>query len=574
MMFRRGKTNRFWVGVSLGLLFPWFFGGEVLGIEPANPNLCPKGREILEYFQSIYGKRILSGYNVYVHTPDDYEQTGMLAAIWGRDMQWLPPVDEVIAHVKAHGYLLTIHWHWFFGGDSAWKSKRKTPVNVARVVTPGTPEHATAMKEMAAAADVLEKLQEAGIVVLWRPLHEIDGGWFWWTDLEKPENTAELWRMMFRYFTEERKLNNLIWVYSAGVGDLKKKPVELRKRFYPGAEYVDISGIDLYGVNPAEDEEPYWTFFRAMGEVSPGKMLALGECDELPNLEKLAAGRLPIWLYGLPWWGTPSARRPVEQAIATMRHPFVVTLDELPAFGDEDPPPVVGILSPMDDGSAWFPEGSVTVEGYAGDRRGQVVRLEFWANDQLVGELANPPRQFRWQWTDAPTGCYDLRAVAIDDAGQRFRSNRIHVNVRLVDAARGRPVTVSGGENASAAVDGNYYTSWRAPTQAEEAWIMIDLGQICSIDQVNLIWGWKIHAEHFAIETAKEGPSQPASWRRVYEAKNLPWEVWKATHRARFAPAQARYVRIHLLRRAARQTWGGYDLAAVEIPIPPRKGTQ
>jgi mannan endo-1,4-beta-mannosidase len=566
------KATGLWMGIFLGLLLILSLDRGTLGIEPANPHLCPEGREILEYFQSIYGKRILSGYNVYVHTPDVYEQTGMLAAIWGRDIRWLPPVEELVDHAKSHGYLLTLHWHWFFGGDSAWKSKRKSQVDVGRVITPGTAEHSIAMKEMAAAADVLEKLQEAGIVVLWRPLHEIDGGWFWWTDLNNPENTAELWRMMFRYFTRDRKLNNLIWVYSAGVGDLKKKPVEFRKRFYPGPEYVDISGIDLYGVNPAEDEEPYKTFFRAMGEVSPGKMLALGECDELPNPEKLAAGKIPVWLYGLPWWGTPSGRRPVEQAIATMRHPFVVTLEELPAFGDEDPPPVVGILSPMDDGSVWFPAGKVTVEGYAVDRRGKVVRLEFWANDEFVGQVASPQQQFRWEWQDAPPGCYDLWAVAIDDARQRFRSNRIHLNVGVIDAARGRPVTVSAGENASAAVDGNYYTSWRAPTQAEEAWIMIDLGQICSIDQVNLVWGWKIHAEHFAIETAKEDPSEAGNWNCVYEAKNLPWEVWKATHRAKFAPTQARYVRIHLFRRAGRQTWAGYDLAAVEIPVPAGKG--
>ncbi len=187
------------------------------------------------------------------------------------------------------------------------------------------------------------------------------------------------------------------------------------------------------------DEEPYWAFFKAMAEVSPGKMLALGECDEIPNPDNLAAGRTPMWLYALPWWGTPSARRPVEQAIAFARHPLVVTLDELPAFGDEDPPPVVGLLSPRDDGSAWFVAGPVRIDGYAVDRRGKVVRVEFWADGERVGVLENPPRDFRWEWDDPPAGCYDLRAVAVDDSGQTVRSNRIHLNVRLVDAARGRP---------------------------------------------------------------------------------------------------------------------------------------
>jgi mannan endo-1,4-beta-mannosidase len=562
----------------LALILLYFFlaglGPQVFAVEPADPNLCPKGREILQYFGSIYGRRILLGYNVYVHTPDDYEQTGMLAAIWGRDIQWLGPVEEVIAHAKAHGYLLTLHWHWHLGGDSAWTNRRKAPVDVGRVVTPGTQEHATAMAELARTADVLQKLQEAGIVVLWRPLHEIDGGWFWWTDLSRPENTAELWRMMFRYFTNERQLHNLIWVYSAGVGDLKRKPVELRKRFYPGPQYVDLSGIDLYGVDPAQDEEPYWTFFKAMAEVSPGKMLALGECDEIPNPEKLVAGRTPMWLYALPWWGTPSARRPVEQAIAFVRHPLVVTLDELPAFGDEDPPPVVGLLSPLDDGGAWFTAGPVRIDGYAVDRRGKVVRVEFWADGERIGVLENPPRQFRWEWDDPPAGCYELRAVAVDDSGQRFRSNRIHLNVGLVDAACGRPVQASGGEAPERAVDGNFYTSWQAPREAEQAWIMVDLGEVRSVSRVNLVWGWKIHPEHFAVEVTAQAPEQPSSWRRVYETKGLPWEQWKATHRVMFPPVEARYVRIQMFRRAARQTWGGYNLAALEIPVSPSPGSR
>lgn len=554
--------------LTIALLFPPLWAQGEPAPKPVNPHLCPKGREMLAYFHEIYGKRILSGYNVYVHTPDDYEQTGMLAAIWGRDIQWLPPVEEVIAHAKAYGYILTLHWHWFFDGDSAWTGKRQKPVDVGRVVTPGTPEHAIAMREMAKTADILARLQEEGIVVLWRPLHEIDGGWFWWTDLKNPENTAELWRMMFRYFTHERKLNNLIWVYSAGVGDLKNKPVEYRKRFYPGPEYVDISGIDLYGVDPVHDEEPYWTFFRAMEQVSPGKLLALGECDEIPNPEKLAAGRTPMWLYALPWWGTPSARRPVEHAIKFMRHPLVVTLDELPAFGGESTPPVVGILFPLDDGSAWFEPDSVWVEGYAVDRRGKVVRVEFWAGDTQVGVLKDPPARFRWQWRNPTPGCYDFRAVAVDDAGQKMQSNRIHLSVGMIDLARGKPVEISPGDNPAAAVDGSYYTSCYAPRDAEQAWIKVDLGQVHTISRVNLVWGWKIHPEHFVIEVSPAESPAESDWQPVYEAKNLPWVVWKATHRAEFAPVEARWVRVQLLRRANRQTWGGYDLVALEVPVP------
>jgi len=74
-------------------------------------------------------------------------------------------------------------------------------------------------------------------------------------------------------------------------------------------------------------------------------------------------GKLPKWLYALPWWGAPSHRRPADWAVMTMRHDFIVTLDELPAFGEGNIAPHVGMLSPMDDGSAYFEDEPVRVKG-------------------------------------------------------------------------------------------------------------------------------------------------------------------------------------------------------------------
>ena len=58
------------------------------GIEPVNPNLNPTARQVLNYLDSVYGKKMLAGYNVYVHTPDDYEQTGKQAAVWAMRRRW------------------------------------------------------------------------------------------------------------------------------------------------------------------------------------------------------------------------------------------------------------------------------------------------------------------------------------------------------------------------------------------------------------------------------------------------------------------------------------------------------
>lgn len=550
----------------IALAVIWFTGFWAVpqsgAVEPVNPNLSPTARHVLEYLASVYQDKTLCGYNVYVHTPDDYEQTGKHAAIWGRDIRWLGDASDVVEHARRHRYILTLHWHWFFDEDSAWTGKRKSPVDVGRIVTPGTPEHTQAMTEMAAAADTLAVLQEADIPVLWRPLHEIDGGWFWWTDKDEPENTAQLWRMMFDYFTHERKLNNIIWVYSAGVGN---KTAEYRRRFYPGANYVDISGIDIYGVDFRTDTEKYWAYYDVMAEVSPGKMLACGECDAIPDPDKMQNGTLPRWLYAMPWWGTPSGRRPFDWALHTMRHDFVLTLEDLPAFGQGNIAPHVGLLNPLDDGSAWYPDSPPVLTAYAADRDGDVRNVAFYAGDTLIGTDGMAPYTFTW--TDAPPGCYDVTAVATDNDGGTRRSNTVRLAAGLVDLARSKEVTASSAESAKQAVDGDYHTTWSSE-KTDDAWIYVDLGAVHEIDRVNLLWGWKIHPSAFTIDVATERPDHRRSWTTVRTVTDRPYVPWEATDRIEFAKVPARYVRMHATRRAGNQTWAGYKLAAFEVPVP------
>jgi mannan endo-1,4-beta-mannosidase len=540
-----------------GLCFPVI----TLSIEPVNPNLNPTAIKVLEYLESIYQKKTLCGYNVYVHTPDDYEQTGMQAATWGRDIRWLGDPAEIVAHAKRNRYILTLHWHWFFDEDSAWSGKRKNKVNVGRTVTPGTQEYNQAIIEMAAAADKLQILEDSDIPVLWRPLHEIDGGWFWWTDKETPENTARLWRMMYEYLTYTRKLDNLIWVYSAGVGN---KTAEYRSRFYPGNEYVDISGIDIYGLDFQYEVDKYWEYYNIMSKVSPGKMLACGECDAIPDPDKMQSGDLPKWLYALPWWGTPSNRRPADWAVFTMRHDFVITLDEIPAFGADNIAPHVGILNPLDDGSAWYIDKPCVIETNAIDRDGTVLQVRFYADGQLIGTDNTPPYTFTW--LSPSRGFHNIKAEAVDDKAEKTASNTVRVCVGLVDLAKGKPAIASSGKSPENAVDGNYYTTWSSE-KSDDEWIYVDLGKVREINQVNLLWGWKIHARDYSIDVATAEPEKAKSWKTIHSQTGCAYQAWKATYRIRFTSTPARYVRMHASKRAGGQTWGGYQLAAFEVPI-------
>ena len=556
-----GVNKRKSIYYSLTLFFLLLHSITAISLEPINPKLSPTARGVLNYLESVYGKSMLSGYNIYPHTPGDYEQTGMKAAIWARDIRWMGArkIDKTITHVKRHNYILTLHWHWHFNHDSAWSKKRKEPVNIHRMLTPGTTEYTQTIKELSAIADKLQKFEDANIPVLWRPLHEIDGGWFWWTDKKSPENTAKLWRLMYNYFTSVRKLDNLIWVYSAGVGN---QTVRNRKLYYPGANYVDISGIDIYGVNVRNGAKKYWKYYNDMKKVSPGKMLALGEADAIPNPDKMRDNEFPKWLYTLPWWGTPYKYRQVDWALHTMRHEFVITLDEMPKLSADAIAPHVGILEPFDDGSAWFVDQAPVIKAYAIDRDSKVKKVTFLANGKPIKTMNRAPYYFTWK--GAPSGSYDITVEAIDDTGLKNRSNLVHMNVGMIDLARNKKVIASSGKNMQKSVDGDFYTGWNSARNDNE-WIYIDLNKEHTIEQVTLLWGWKIHPESFNIDIAITNPHLPESWTTVYSKMNRRYKAWKATDRIQLSPTKARYVRVSAKKRAGRQNWGGYNLMSFEV---------
>ncbi|KAF8866961.1 glycoside hydrolase [Acephala macrosclerotiorum] len=80
----------------------------------------------------------------------------------------------------------------------------------------------------------LLRLQAANIPILWRPLHEADGGWFWW-GAWGPESCKTLYRLMFDRYTNYHDLHNLIWLCNS-----------VNPSWYPRAYVVDILGYDSY----------------------------------------------------------------------------------------------------------------------------------------------------------------------------------------------------------------------------------------------------------------------------------------------------------------------------------------
>ncbi len=80
--------------------------------------------------------------------------------------------------------------------------------------------------------------------ILFRPLHENTGSWFWWG---KAFCHAETYRAVYRYTVEylrdEKDVHNLLYVYGPGS---EAATLEDYAERYPGDEFVDMVGFDTY----------------------------------------------------------------------------------------------------------------------------------------------------------------------------------------------------------------------------------------------------------------------------------------------------------------------------------------
>ena len=75
---------------------------------------------------------------------------------------------------------MNISWHAPNPSKSNGGGLKERGIKIAAVLATGTPTHERWMKSLDRIAAGLQELQAAGIVVIWRPLHEMNGGWFWW----------------------------------------------------------------------------------------------------------------------------------------------------------------------------------------------------------------------------------------------------------------------------------------------------------------------------------------------------------------------------------------------------------
>ena len=279
-----------------------------------NPNASDEAKAVYEYLLEMYGKKTLLGQhtrtkdlaaiNEYYQMSGDYpaisglelmSYSGNRPAEGDNDPNWawaeyqdnVGLVDDALVYLKQHGGIPTIIWHWYAplgGHDKSFYTDQADGFSVEKAVTPGTAEYEATIRDMDLIAAQLQRFEDAGIPVLWRPLIEPDGEWFWWGS-DGPGNYIKLWRMMYDRFVNHHGLDNLIWVWNAAR--------IFYAEWYPGNEYVDMVSVDTY-VEPWNYGSLAYNYYAMLsGCINNGvnKMITLAESGAAPNTDlSIASG--------------------------------------------------------------------------------------------------------------------------------------------------------------------------------------------------------------------------------------------------------------------------------------------
>lgn len=316
--------------------------------EPVTPNASREAKALLEFLYSISGKYTLTGQHNYPNIKDRNTRfaakyIGKTPAVFSTDMgfakagdtdSYLARPDIVEECIRQHklGSIITICWHavppttdepvTFRGLPGAKPDSlasvqgQLTDQQFKDILTPETKLYKHWCKQVDNIAFYLKKLQKAGVPILWRPYHEMNGDWFWWGGRHGEYSTKELYIQLFDRLVNHHKLNNLIWVWNV---DRPSRPGMEFSNFYPGNEYLDVLSLDVYRSDFNQ------SYYDGLLILSKGKPLVLGEVGNPPSLEILE--QQPKWCLYVIWAGM--VRNTLKkQHKKLVNHPRILSLED------------------------------------------------------------------------------------------------------------------------------------------------------------------------------------------------------------------------------------------------------
>ena len=301
-----------------------------------NPNASAEAKNVYEFLLSIAGEKMLSGVqsggtaNNNDRVNQLFQMTGKHPALAGYDYiflqysptpqgwSWVVNYSDISAQKEQwkNNGLVSMMWHWNVPSTKAdWEKGKngdfsgynfysdKTSFSIQNALTSGTWENEFILKDIEKVAGYLKLLQDEGIPVIWRPLHEAAGNynlygktnnaWFWW-GRGGADACKSLWKLLRDKLEGEYGLDNLIWVWTLDATPGAEKEWA---SWYPGNDVVDIVGVDIY----ADDTDAKERQYKAAAALSAGhKMVTVSECGNIPEpIKCIAAGEK--WCWFMAW---------------------------------------------------------------------------------------------------------------------------------------------------------------------------------------------------------------------------------------------------------------------------------
>ena len=297
--------------------------------------------KVLAYLASISGKETLSGqHNKYNSTPSvssDWikTHTGKAPAFWSADFGFgqdaVSNRGKMIAEAKAKwsaGAIVQLMFHncvptrdelcsWDDIGGAAPQHLTDNEWN--DLVTDGTALNAAWRARLDKLSVFFSDLKAAGVAPLFRPLHEMNQGVFWWAGRGGETGTRKLFQITHDYLVHTKGFDNIIWVWD--LQDFATLASDV-SAYDPGPAYYDVAALDVY--DGGYDTWKYDTIQRAAGS----KPIAIGECQTPPTSAELKMQ--PAWTFFMLWPDFLEQNAGALQSVYNASN--VVTLDRMPQW--------------------------------------------------------------------------------------------------------------------------------------------------------------------------------------------------------------------------------------------------
>jgi sialate O-acetylesterase len=242
------------------------------------------------------------------------DMTGSFPAVVGADFAGLSSRDaqaveknknsllEIVSATYRRGGVTTICWHMANPANGGSYNYAPGTIEPVREMTKGGKYNKQYRQWLDHVADFAAEARGAKgerIPILFRPFHELDGGWFWWGNTHcTAEEFINLWRYTVTYLRDTKGVHNFIYVFSPDCRFATKTSYLER---YPGDEYVDVLGFDDYwDFRPDGANDPNLALQKARivteAARERGKIAAMTETglESVANPQWYSAVLLPI----------------------------------------------------------------------------------------------------------------------------------------------------------------------------------------------------------------------------------------------------------------------------------------